>query len=136
MSNENDNAIMLELYEQYKEGKLQINNLPNVRMGQMGQPQNPIQPPMQQNQLQGAENWNLTFERKENNERIEIQISTDKLLEEAFYRYRIKSLITTGIKFSFGGKPLNENLKISKSGLHNNATIIVENDSNNNNPII
>ena len=134
MSNENDNAIMLELYEQYKEGKLQFNNLPNVRMGQMGQPQNPIQPPMQQNQPQVPENWNLTFERKENNDRIEIQISTDKFLEEAFNRYRIKSLITTGIKFTLGGKPLNENLKISKSGLHNNATIIVENDSNNNNP--
>ena len=134
MSNENDNVIMQEFLKQHKEGKIQVNNLPNVRMGQMGQPQNPIQPPMQQNQLQGAENWNLTFERKENNDRIEIQISTDKLLKEAFIRYRIKSQITTGIKFTLGGKPLNENLKISKSGLHNNATIIVENDSNNNNP--
>ena len=180
MSNENDNVIMQEFLKQYKEGKIQVNNMPNAQMGQMGQmnpqqsqmdpntmaqfiqwqqqiqqfmqqqmfqqfynqqmmqqqqmPQNPIQPPMQQNQPQGIENWNLTFERKENNDRIEIQISTDKFLEEAFNRYRIKSLITTGIKFSFGGKPLNENLKISKSGLHNNATIIVENDSNNNNP--
>ena len=55
-------------------------------------------------------------------------------MKDAFNSYRIKSQITTGIKFTLGGKPLNENIKISKSGLHNNATIIVENDSNNNNP--
>ena len=259
MSNESDNVIMQELLKQYKEGKLQVNNLQNAQMGQMNQqqwnmqgqpgqmnpvqanmpnaqspqfgmmpqgqmnpqmggmpqgnmpqqmniqnpqafwnnqmpmgnqgqmnpqqsqmdpntmaqfiqwqqqnqqfmqqqmfqqfyqqqmfqqqqmqqqqqmPQNPIQPQIPQNpiQPQGAENWNLTFERKENNDRIVIQISTDKLLKEAFNRYRIKSQITTGIKFTLGGKPLNENLKISESGLHNEGVITVEKDNNNNPP--
>ena len=253
MSNENDNVIMQEFLKQHKEGKIQVNNLPNAQMGQMNQqqwnmqgqpgqmnpvqanmpnaqspqfgmmpqgqmnpqmggmpqgnmpqqmniqnpqafwnnqmpmgnqgqmnpqqsqmdpntmaqfiqwqqqqqqqmlqqfyqqqmfqqqqmqqqqqmPQNPIQPQIPQNpiQPQGAENWNLTFERKENNDRIVIQISTDKLLKEAFNRYRIKSQITTGIKFTLGGKPLNENLKISESGLHNEGVITVEKDNNNN----
>ena len=39
MSNESDNVIMQELLKQYKEGKLQVNNLPNAQMGQMNQQQ-------------------------------------------------------------------------------------------------
>ena len=268
MSNESDNVIMQELLKQYKEGKLQVNNLQNAQMGQMNQQQwnmqgqqgqmNPVQANMpnaqspqfgmmpqgqmnpqmggmpqgnmpqqmniqnpqafwnnqmpmgnqgqmnpqqsqmdpntmaqfyqwqqqnqqfmqqqmfqqfyqqqmlqQQQQMQQQiqqekiqeqiqqqkilqqqriqqqrmqqmrevpENWNLTFERKENNDRIVIQISTDKLLKDAFNSYRIKSQITTGIKFTLGGKPLNENLKISESGLRNEGVITVEKDNNN-----
>ena len=56
MSNENDNVIMQEFLKQYKEGKIQVNNLPNVRMGQMGQ-MNPQQSQMDPNTMAQFIQW-------------------------------------------------------------------------------
>ena len=65
---------------------------------------NPANPQPQQNN-DNAQFWTLIFENKENGSRLNIQITDDKI---------------------FNGKPLNSNLRLSQSGLHNNAIITVE----------
>ena len=87
-------------------------------------PINPVQPPQSSNS--NAEDWTLIFERKKDGQRINIQIPNDKTLLEACNRYKIKGNDMNASKFTANGKPLNENLIISQSGLNNNSVIQVE----------
>ena len=85
--------------------------------------------PADQQQQQNNENvqfWTLIFENKENGSRLNIQITDDKIVDEAINNYRKKTLDMSLLSFKFNGKPLNSFLRLSQSGLHNNAIITVE----------
>jgi hypothetical protein len=129
-------------------------NNPNMMMQNQGMffgygggfmPQQPMNPAMFQNQWQFQQNqvnpsgpqqqqpndanaqfWTLTFENKENGSRLNIQITDDKIVDEALSSYRKKTLDMNYLSFKFNGKPLNSNLRLSQSGLHNGAVITVE----------
>ena len=88
-------------------------------------PGNPNNQPQQQNN-ENAQFWTLIFENKENGSRLNIQITDDKIVDEAINSYRKKTLDMNYLQFKFNGKPLNSYLKLSQSGLHNNAIITVE----------
>ena len=81
-------------------------------------------PPAQPDQSPGGNFWTLSFEGK--SAPLKIQISSDKTIEEAINHYRIKSGDMVSTRFTSGGKPLAQNLKLSESGLQNNAVIHVE----------
>ena len=88
-------------------------------------PVNPANPQPQQNN-DNAQFWTLIFENKENGSRLNIQITDDKMVDEAICSYRRKTADMNYLQFKFNGKPLNSNLRLSQSGLHNNAIITVE----------
>jgi hypothetical protein len=88
-------------------------------------PVNPANPQPQQNN-DNAQFWTLIFENKENGSRLNIQITDDKIVDEALSSYRKKTLDMNYLSFKFNGKPLNSNLRLSQSGLHNGAVITVE----------
>ena len=107
-------------------------------------PQQPMNPAMFQNNIQFQQNqgnpdnqqqqqnsgntqfWTLIFENKENGSRLNIQITDDKMVDEAINSYRKKTLDMNYLQFKFNGKPLNSFLRLSQSGLHDNAVITVE----------
>ena len=107
-------------------------------------PQQPMNPAMFQNNLQFQQNqgnpdnqqqqqnnenaqfWTLIFENKENGSRLNVQITDDKIVDEAINSYRKKTQDMNYLQFKFNGKPLNSYLRLSQSGLHNNAIITVE----------
>jgi len=95
--------------------------------------QQPQQPQPPQNNA-NTQNWTLIFENRENGQRINVQITDDQSVDEAMNRYRKKSLDTSPLQFKFNGKPLNNFLKLSQSGLHDNAIISVEKMGPNSNP--
>ena len=85
---------------------------------------------MNQNQNQqqsGGQNWTLIFERKYDNNRINVQISSEETVAAAFSKYRIKSLEqNTPLTFRLQGKQLDGQLTINASGLQDNSIITVE----------
>jgi hypothetical protein len=85
---------------------------------------NPINPNQQQG---GGENWTLIFERKYDNNKINVQINSEETVAAAFAKYRIKSLEgEIPLKFTFQGKPLDSKLTLNASGLRDNSIITVE----------
>jgi hypothetical protein len=89
-------------------------------------PQNQ-QPAPQQPQSNGTgQNWTLRFEKKEDGQFLNVQITDDLTVDEAINRYRKKTLDTSPLQFKYNGKPLNPLLKLNQSGLQDNATIMVE----------
>jgi len=83
---------------------------------------------MDQNQQKsGGENWTLIFERKYDNNKVNVQINSEEKVATAFSKYRIKSLETNvPLKFSLQGKPLDGQLSLNASGLRDNSIITVE----------
>ena len=81
-----------------------------------------------QNQQQsGGQNWTLIFERKYDNNKINVQINSEETVAAAFAKYRIKSLEgEIPLKFTFQGKPLDSKLTLNASGLRDNSIITVE----------
>ena len=85
---------------------------------------NQINPNQQQG---GGENWTLIFERKYDNNKINVQINSEETVAAAFAKYRIKSLEgDIPLKFSQQGKPLDSKLTLNASGLRDNSIITVE----------
>ena len=85
---------------------------------------NQINPNQQQG---GGENWTLIFERKYDNNKINVQINSEETVAAAFAKYRIKSLEgDIPLKFSQQGKPLDAKLTLNASGLRDNSIITVE----------
>ena len=104
------------------------NMMPNFGFGFVPPPfpfPNPNQGQQQPQQSQG-ENWTLIFERKYDVNKINVQVNSDDTVLSAFNKYRIKSLENVPLKFTFNGKPLNEALTLSASGLKDNSVIVVE----------
>ena len=104
------------------------NMMPNFGFGFVPPPfpfQNQNQGQQQPQQSQG-ENWTLIFERKYDVNKINVQVNSDDTVLSAFNKYRIKSLENVPLKFTFNGKPLNEALTLSASGLKDNSVIVVE----------
>ena len=101
---------------------------------QQNQGNSNAQQPQQPQNNANSQNWTLIFENKEINQRINVQITDDQSVDEAMNRYRKKSLDTSPLQFKFHGKPLNNFLKLSQSGLHDNAIISVEKMGPNSNP--
>jgi hypothetical protein len=89
-------------------------NFQNNNINQNFQPQNNVA------------NWTLIFERKYDNNRVNVQINSNDTVAAAFSKYRIKSLEEIPLKFTLNGKQLDPNLTVSASGLHDNAVITVE----------
>ena len=83
---------------------------------------------MDQNQQKsGGENWTLIFERKYDNNKINVQINSEETVSTAFSKYRIKSLeADVPLKFTLQGKPLDGQLTLNASGLRDNSIITVE----------
>ena len=81
-----------------------------------------------QNQQQsGGQNWTLIFERKYDNNKINVQINSEETVSSALSKYRIKSLeANVPLKFTFQGKPLDGQLALNASGLKDNSIITVE----------
>ena len=103
-------------------------------MNPMGMGMNPIgmgMNPMGMNPTKSVtigdkEGWNLIFEDKKGNKRINVTISPDKTVQEAINTYKIKAnLEDAQAKFIFNGKSLCTTLTISQSGLTNNGVITV-----------
>ena len=71
--------------------------------------------------------WNLIFEEKSGNSRINIRINSDKTVQEAINLYKIKANIenNNNIKFIFNGKTLATQLSLSQAGLQDNSIITV-----------
>ena len=104
------------------------NMMPNFGFGFVPPPfpfPNQNQGQQQPQQSQG-ENWTLIFERKYDVNKINVQVNSDDTVLSAFNKYRIKSLENDSLKFTFNGKPLNEGLTLSASGLKDNSVIVVE----------
>ena len=105
------------------------NMIPNFGFGGFVPPPFPFsnqnQGQQQPQQSQG-ENWTLIFERKYDVNKINVQVNSDDTVLSAFNKYRIKSLENDSLKFTFNGKPLNEALTLSASGLKDNSVIVVE----------
>ena len=94
-------------------------NFPNINPNP-----NQINPNQQQG---GGENWTLIFERKYDNNKINVQINSEETVAAAFAKYRIKSLEgEIPLKFTFQGKPLDSKLTLNASGLRDNSIITVE----------
>jgi hypothetical protein len=90
-------------------------------------PQNQVNPVPQQQQNDGnGQHWTLKFEKKEDGQFLNVQITDDLTVDEAISRYRKKTMDISPLQFKYNGKPLNPVLKLNQSGLKNNATIIVE----------
>ena len=105
------------------------NMMPNFGFGGFVPPPFPFQNQnqgQQQPQQNQGENWTLIFERKYDVNKINVQVNSDDTVLSAFNKYRIKSLENVPLKFTFNGKPLNEALTLSASGLKNNSVIVVE----------
>ena len=83
---------------------------------------------MNQNQQQiGGENWTLIFERKYDNNKINVQINSEEKVATAFSKYRIKSLeADVPLIFTLQGKPLDGQLTLNASRLRDNSIITVE----------
>ena len=83
---------------------------------------------MNQNQQQsGGENWTLIFERKYDNNKVNVQINSEEKVATAFSKYRIKSLeADVPLIFTLQGKPLDGQLTLNASGLRDNSIITVE----------
>ena len=101
-------------------------------MNPMGMGMNPMgMNPMGMNPTKSVtigdkEGWNLIFEDKKGNKRINVTISPDKTVQEAINTYKIKAnLEDAQAKFIFNGKSLCTTLNISQSGLTNNGVITV-----------
>ena len=161
MANNNiDPQIMAQLMQMYQQGQINIQN-PNMNMNPFGNNnQTVFIPPnsnqfnannmfgmgmnnmnfvnnmnnvSNQNQNQG-DNWLITFEKKPENSKIDIQISSSEIVSNAYLKYREKSMLfNTSLKFTYKGKPLDATLSLSASGLSNNATITVEQGPSNSN---
>ena len=117
------------MYQPQMYGQPQMWGVPNFYPYGGFQPINPPvfpnpNPPAQPDQSPGGNFWTLSFEGK--SAPLKIQISSDKTIEEAINHYRIKSGDMVSTRFTSGGKPLAQNLKLSESGLQNNAVIHVE----------
>ena len=71
--------------------------------------------------------WNLLFQRKTGGQSVNIVISPEAIVQEAFNKYKIQADLINEpeIKFIFNGKQLDASLKISQSGLSNNSNITV-----------
>ena len=105
------------------------NMMPNFGFGGFVPPPFPFQNQnqgQQQPQQSQGENWTLIFERKYDVNKINVQVNSDDTVLSAFNKYRIKSLENVPLKFTFNGKPLNEALTLSASGLKDNSVIVVE----------
>ena len=105
------------------------NMMPNFGFGGFVPPPFPFPNPnqgQQQPQQSQGENWTLIFERKYDVNKINVQVNSDDTVLSAFNKYRIKSLENDSLKFTFNGKPLNEGLTLSASGLKDNSVIVVE----------
>lgn len=151
-NNPQDQNSMQQIYQMFQNGQIPMNNQnpnmmnpnffynPNNMMWNNGvnngMPfmfpnnfnfQNNLNP-QPQPQNNGA-NWTLIFERKYDNNRINVQINSNDTVASAFSKYRIKSLEEISLKFTLNGKPLDPNLTLSASGLHDNSVITVEKSS-------
>ena len=105
------------------------NMMPNFGFGGFVPPPFPFKNQnqgQQQPQQSQGENWTLIFERKYDVNKINVQVNSDDTVLSAFNKYRIKSLENVPLKFTFNGKPLNEALTLSASGLKDNSIIVVE----------
>ena len=105
------------------------NMMPNFGFGGFVPPPFPFKNQnqgQQQPQQSQGENWTLIFERKYDVNKINVQVNSDDTVLSAFNKYRIKSLENDSLKFTFNGKPLNEGLTLSASGLKDNSVIVVE----------
>ena len=105
------------------------NMMPNFGFGGFVPPPFPFKNQnqgQQQPQQSQGENWTLIFERKYDVNKINVQVNSDDTVLSAFNKYRIKSLENIPLKFTFNGKPLNEALTLSASGLKDNSVIVVE----------
>ena len=87
-------------------------------------PPNPIN--MEENNL------SIIFQRKDNNENINISIPENKTLLDACNLYQNKTGDIGPFKLTFNDKPLDLNLKLSQSGLKNNSIIQIESINKNN----
>ena len=83
---------------------------------------------MNQNMNMGdAQGWNIIFEEKSGNARVNITLSSDKKVIEAINLYKLKANRSNeeNIKFIFNGKTLATELSLSQAGLTDNAVITV-----------
>ena len=82
---------------------------------------------MQNDTIEDYNDWNLIFENKLYSKKIVKRISPDKTIQEAINIYKIKvgQENDEHDRFIYNGKILNYCLKISLSGLRNNAVITV-----------
>ena len=71
------------------------------------------------------ETWTLIFEKKENLQRNEIKISYKKTVKDAINSYIENYADSKSLQFKFNNKPLNLDLEICQSGLHNHSVIEV-----------
>ena len=83
---------------------------------------------MNQNMNMGdAQGWNIIFEEKSGNARVNITLSSDKKVIEAINLYKLKANRSNeeNIKFIFNGKTLATELSLSQAGLNDNSIITV-----------
>ena len=91
---------------------------------------NPMMNMMNMNQnmnIGDAQGWNIIFEEKSGNARVNITLSSDKKVIEAINLYKLKANRNNeeNIKFIFNGKTLATELSLSQAGLTDNAVITV-----------
>ena len=101
-------------------------------------PSNPVPNPnpstnQSQSSSSAVENWTIYFQSKDG-QNMMLQLPSDKTVKEATISYRTKSGEAGGLKFSYNGKPLADNLTLSQSNLSNGATITVEKLSSSSKP--
>ena len=159
MANNNiDPQIMAQLMQMYQQGQINIQN-PNMNMNPFGNNNQTVFIPPNSNQFNAnnnmfgmgmnnmnfvnnmnnvnnqnqnqGEDWLITFEKKPENSKINIQISSSEIVANIFLKYREKSMLNIPLKFTYKGKPLDGKLPLSASGLSNNATITVEKGESN-----
>jgi len=122
-------------------GMMNMMNPPMVMMNNMDMIMNPINQIIPMMNLPGSKNanpqnlsvkdgniWNLIFEN--NQSRVNIAISEQKLIKDAISIYRIKTANKEKCLFIYNNKNLYDELKICQSGLFNNSHILVVSLSN------
>ena len=82
-----------------------------------------------------GENWTLTFEKKPENNKLNIQISSSETVAKAFQKCREKlMLLDIPLTFTYNnGKQLDTKLTLSASGLKNGSVITVKEGKQNQN---
>ena len=122
-------------------GMMNMMNPPMGMMNNMDMIMNPINQIIPMMNLPGSKNanpqnlsvkdgniWNLIFEN--NQSRVNIAISEQKLIKDAISIYKIKTANKEKCLFIYNNKKLYDKLKICQSGLRNNSHILVVSLSN------
>ena len=111
-----NNGVNMMNFGNFNPNAFPINNNMNMNMNMNINPQN-----------QG-DNWILIFEKKPENSRLNIQISSSETVAKAFQKCREKlMLLDTPLNFTYNnGKQLDPKLTLSASGLNDGSVITVK----------